>query len=92
VSDATEGGASGALQVSRDDTTGDLLVGLSASGTATPGSDYYQTYQVFFPDGTATATITVIPIDDSDVEGTETVTYTLLGGTGYTVGSPDVLV
>ncbi|WP_206512880.1 hypothetical protein, partial [Flagellimonas beolgyonensis] len=41
------------------------------------------------PDGQQTATITLTPVDDVEVEGNETVILTLAAGTGYTVGSPD---
>ena len=40
------------------------------------------------PDGQASATVTVTPVDDSDSEGDETVELTLASGTGYTIGSP----
>ncbi len=41
-----------------------------------------------FAAGSATVTVTVTPIDDSGVEGTETVTLGLVAGSGYTLGSP----
>ncbi|HET6426983.1 MAG TPA: Calx-beta domain-containing protein, partial [Phycisphaerae bacterium] len=68
---------------------GDLTVSYSVAGTASVG-DYSETLSgsVVIPDGQASATITITPVDDGDVEGDETVTLTLAAGSGYTVGSP----
>jgi hypothetical protein len=38
--------------------------------------------------GSSSATVTLTPIDDTAVEGSETVLLTVAGGSGYTVGSP----
>src|SRR6185436_16271225 len=35
--------------------------------------------------------LTITPIDDSKIEGPETVTVTLVAGPGYTVGSPNTI-
>ncbi|MFT6933964.1 MAG: hypothetical protein ACJAUQ_000345, partial [Maribacter sp.] len=44
---------------------------------------------VSIPNGASSATITINPVDDSVVEGTETVILTLVSGTGYDgVGAP----
>jgi len=59
------------------------------SGTAAAGVDY-QTLSgtVPFPAGAATATITVVPIDDDLLETNEPVVVTLSAGAGYGVGAP----
>ena len=65
-----------------------LTVNFTVGGTATSGSDYTAIgTTVTFAAGSATATKTVSVIDDSLVEGDETVMVTLASGTGYTVGS-----
>lgn len=70
--------------------SGTTTVNFTVSGTATSGSDYTSIgTSVNVTDGNTTATITVTPIDDSDVESSETVIVTLASGTGYTAGSPD---
>jgi len=72
------------------DTSSDLTVNYTVSGTAVSGSDYNSignsaTIAASF----TTATITVTPIDDGIDELTETVIVTLETGSGYTIGAPD---
>jgi len=82
--------------VSRSSSTGTLAVGIQWSGAATLGSDYTVTVSggtlsgntLTFNSGSASVTVTITPVDDAAVEGTEAVTLTLLAGSGYTVGSP----
>mgnify|MGYP001085340912 CR=1 FL=1 len=79
----------GTFTVSRDQTSGDLVVYYSVGGTAGPG-DYQETLsgQVTILDGQPSTTITITPIDDSEVEGDETVVLTLTADPAYTIGSP----
>lgn len=66
-----------------------LTVNFSVTGTATSGTDYTSLgTSVTFNAGSATATKTVAPIQDTTVEGAETVIATVTGGTGYAVGTP----
>src|SRR5207249_4648004 len=70
-------------------TSSSLDVLYAISGTAINGTDYdmlsgTQTIQV----SKNTADIPVVPIDDSLIEFTETVTLTLLSTTNYVIGSP----
>jgi hypothetical protein len=72
------------------DTSSDLTVNYTVSGTAVSGSDYNSignsaTIAASF----ATVTITVTPIADGIDESTETVIITLETGSGYTIGAPD---
>jgi hypothetical protein len=75
---------------------GSLAVGLTWSGTATLGTDYTVAVTggtlsgstLTLASGSAGATITLTPVDDTAVEGAETVVLTLATGTGYTLGSP----
>ena len=70
-------------------TTAALTVNYTVAGTATAGSDYAAlTGTVVLPAGSATATMTVTPIDDLLVEGDETVVVTLSANAAYTVGTP----
>jgi hypothetical protein len=70
-------------------TASPLSVNVSISGTATNGTDYnfINTTQTFAA-GQSTLNIPVVPIDDTVVEDVETATFTLVAGTGYTVGNP----
>lgn len=68
---------------------GTTTINYSVSGTATPDVDYTAlSGSVEITDGNDSATITVTPLDDSDVEGNETVIVNLSVGDGYVVGSP----
>jgi Ca2+-binding RTX toxin-like protein len=75
-------------------------VNFSVGGTAVfapPGGDYFATGAATFTAtsgtidflaGSSTATITVDPLGDADLEANETVILTVSAGAGYTVGSP----
>jgi Ca2+-binding RTX toxin-like protein len=81
-------------------TSGALTVNFSVGGTAIfapPNTDYFQSGAatftstagtVNFAPGSSTATVTVDPLDDADLEPNETVILTVTAGAGYTVGSP----
>ena len=61
-----------------------------ASGTATSGSDFVGfTRTVLFNDGETSRTIPIPIIDDTAVEGDETVILSLSANSAYTVGSPN---
>jgi len=67
----------------------DLEVFYSISGTASNGTDYAPLGgTVTIPAGQTNATVTVVAIDDADVEGDESVTVTVLPNAAYNVGSP----
>lgn len=66
-----------------------VTVNYSLGGTATNTDDYDTlSGSVDIADGDQTATVTIDPVDDSLVEGSETVTLTLDMGTGYVIGTP----
>jgi hypothetical protein len=78
-------------------TTSGLTVNFSVGGTAAFPADYSQTgaasftpptATVNFAAGSSTATVTVTPLTDCMLEGSETVEFTVTPGTGYGVGSP----
>ncbi|GEA28482.1 hypothetical protein MiAbW_03057 [Microcystis aeruginosa NIES-4325] len=82
-------------------TTNALTVNYTVGGTATLNTDYTQTGAasftsttgtVTFAAGSDTATVTIDPTTDTNVEDDETVTLNLASGTGYTVGTTDAVV
>lgn len=86
---------SGAFLVSRNGSTNSsLTVGFNVTGTAQPGFDFPSLgYNVVIPAGASNATIVVTPMDDSDIEGDETVTLTLSPSDDYDVsGSATVTI
>lgn len=86
---AAEGGVAGGFSVSRSgSTTAALNVSYSIAGTASNGVDYASlSGSVTIPAGASSATIAVVPVDDSDVEGNETVIISLLANAAYTLGN-----
>ncbi len=85
------GPTAGTFTVTRSgDTSSPLTMNYTVGGTATNGFDYDPlSGSVTISSGSPTATISVMPIDDSLVEGNETVVATLLSDPAYTVGSPN---
>jgi hypothetical protein len=86
--------------VNRAGTTGTTVVNLTWTGAATLTADYTvvasgtgvtlsaDSLTLTFDPGAATSTLTLTPVDDSAVEGPESVTMTIAAGSGYTAGSP----
>jgi hypothetical protein len=77
--------------------TSNVTVNFSVGGSAAFSSDYTQTGAATFeassgtvviPNGSSTATVTVDPATDSNLETNETVLLTVNSGTGYVSGSP----
>ena len=87
VTDATasETGDPAAFLVTRTGSTASALTVLFAvSGTATSAADYQSIgTQVVIPAGAASAPMTIAPLNDAAVEGTETVTVSLSTNTNY---------
>ena len=79
----------GTFTVSRTGSTAAALtVNYTVGGTATNGTDYTTIpTSVVIPAGSASATITVTPIDDTVSESNETVVVTLSSSASYNVGS-----
>src|SRR3989440_204189 len=78
---------SGTFTISRaGDTNSDLTVFFTLGGNATSGSDYQPIGDsVTIPPGAVSADIVVQPIDDTEVEGSETVVLTLSTNAAYTI-------
>ena len=90
-STASEPSTAGAFTVTRTGggTASPLTVSYTVSGSATSGSDYAAlSGSVTIPAGQSSATISIGPIDDTDMEGAETVILTLVDAAGYSVGTP----
>jgi hypothetical protein len=94
---ATEGSSDAAsFTLTRTGSTAnDLIVTLQSSGTATKWDDYRRPVEGDMPDawtipaGASSVTITIVAVDDTLVEGTETATLTIQPGTNYNVGTPN---
>jgi hypothetical protein len=85
---ASEPSTPGSFTIYRSGNTAAISVNIAMSGTATAGTDY-QTVStpVYFASGVMSVSITITPIDDLLMEGTETITLTIQSGTGYSVGA-----
>jgi hypothetical protein len=69
-------------------TTGNnLTVNLSYSGSAVSGTDFTPVSSVTVPDGSATASFTVSPIDNPNVTTNRTVIINVASGANYAVGN-----
>jgi subtilase family serine protease len=91
VNTATESGPSnGAFTVTRNQATGAaLIVNLGAGGTANPGVDYVSLPPTAtIPAGEVSVVVPLVPIDDTVVEGNETVVLGISAGAGYVAGAP----
>ncbi len=77
------------ISLSEANTGGAITVNYSIGGTATMGSDYTAiSNSVIFSTGQQSKSIVITPINDTEVENSETVILTLSSGSGYSVGSP----
>jgi hypothetical protein len=86
---AEQGQDPGVFTISRGTTAGDLVVYYTLGGTATNNSDYSSlTGSVTILNGVSTATVTVVPINDTASESPETVSLMLSTNANYTLGSP----
>jgi xanthine/CO dehydrogenase XdhC/CoxF family maturation factor len=93
VSDATAteaGPTSGSFTVSRTgDSSAALTVNYGTGGTANSGGDYAAlSGSVTLAAGATSASISVDPVDDTEVEADETVEVSLSADAAYEVGSP----
>jgi hypothetical protein len=87
---ASESGDTGAFTVTRTGSTASsLTVRRQRSGSAVSPDDYTPLPSPFvIPAGQASVVITVTPVNDTAVEGNETLVVTLLADAAYTLGSP----
>jgi hypothetical protein len=66
-----------------------LTVNYTTGGTAASGTDYTAlSGSVTITAGSATATVTLTPLDDAIYEGAETASVTISASANYTVGAP----
>lgn len=87
-------GNPGAFTVTRTGPTdAPLLVNLAIGGSATGGTDYIALpTSVTIPAGASSVGFIVQPVDDSAVESAETVTVSIVPGSGYTAGAASATV
>ncbi|MGV3664451.1 MAG: choice-of-anchor tandem repeat GloVer-containing protein [Prosthecobacter sp.] len=64
-------------------TTAALNVSLAYTGTATNGSDYAAPASVSIPAGSASTTFSITPVNDADIEATETLIATISTNAAY---------
>ena len=88
---ATEAGqTNGTFTISRDgigETA--IVVNFTFAGTATRGTDYLTPpATATIPAGALSVDVPIVPIDDSSLEGNETVVITLRSGPGYVIAGP----
>src|SRR3972149_2481479 len=92
-SNASEAGPdNGAFTIARTsgDTSSDLTVNYTMSGTAVGGSGYNSIgNSVTIAANSTTASVTITPTADGMNESTETVRVTVAAGVGYTISTPD---
>ena len=89
VAKGTEAGANAVVfQFTRSGNLDGLTVSYNTGGTAVSGTDYAPLSGiVIFPFGANTATVTVTPTADGELEATETLILSIASGPGYTIGS-----
>ncbi|MBN1763866.1 MAG: hypothetical protein JW860_01300 [Sedimentisphaerales bacterium] len=88
--DANENGsAQGAIQISRNDPNGAIIVNYDISGSASRADFVKLDGSVTLNHGVSTTTVAITPIDDSDIEIDETVILSLAPGADYQIGSSD---
>ncbi|VTU01014.1 na-ca exchanger integrin-beta4 : Regulatory P domain of subtilisin-like proprotein convertases OS=Oscillatoria acuminata PCC 6304 GN=Oscil6304_2815 PE=3 SV=1: Calx-beta: CarboxypepD_reg [Gemmataceae bacterium] len=92
VLDAAESGSTGLFRFTRTGSTDQpLVVSVLVEGTATPGVDYQTLPQtITFPAGVDSVEVPVIAVDDSLVEGLETVMLTVVPNEGFVVDDHSV--
>gem|GEM_PF-4976557 len=88
LGDITETGSASAFRFTRSDNADSSSVSLNVSGSASSGIDYSYMPVAFFSSGGAlTIDVSITPTNDSSVEGTETIIFTLVSGAQYTIGT-----
>ncbi|MEO7300794.1 MAG: Calx-beta domain-containing protein [Verrucomicrobiota bacterium] len=90
IPNSAEPSTPGQFTISRSgNTSSNLTVSYTISGTASNGVDYVSlTGSATITTGSSNAIVTVSPIDDNVVEGNETVVLTLAANAGYSIGLP----
>ncbi|MCU0777278.1 MAG: DUF1800 family protein [Akkermansiaceae bacterium] len=79
----------GRFVIRRSGNLNEITVDFTLGGTANPGTDFVQpTPFVKIPFGKDEVEVQITPLADAESESPETITLTLLPGTGYTLGAP----
>jgi hypothetical protein len=87
---AEPGTDEGRVQIIRSGSTSNsLTVFMTVSGTGVAGVDYaLLPASITIPAGSTAVDVVITPVDDTEVEGNETVMVTLANNAAYAVGSP----
>ena len=89
TADAAEAGGSGTFRFVRTgDPSAALPLNVRVGGGASPGVDYAALSGLGFPAGASMFEASVTPVNDTLVEGDETVSVAIEAGPRYTVGTP----
>ena len=79
----------GRFVIRRSGNLNPITIGLSFGGSATPGSDYQTPpATITLPFGKDEVAVEISPLPDGAAEAPETITLSLLPGTGYTAAAP----
>lgn len=95
---ANEGGGNATLVFSRTGaTTASLTVPFTLSGTATKWNDYRtdkgsMPVEIVIPAGATSATMNIVAVADTIVEGSETAIFTVSANSAYALGSPSAAI
>jgi hypothetical protein len=86
----SEPSTSGRFTIKREgDLSANLEIGYAVSGTATPGVDYGAlSGKVVILAGETSADVPVNPIDDTELEGDESVTLSITNAVGWDSAAP----
>jgi Tol biopolymer transport system component len=89
-----EGSGGVEITITRTDGTGSAVVDFTTnSGTASDRSDFAPIFRTLtFAPGETSKTVRILIIDDATVEGDETLSISLSGAVGSTLGSPSTAV
>ena len=78
----------GRFVIRRSGNLDEIVVSFSLGGSATPGNDYVAPFSsAVIPFGADEVSVEIVPLEDAEAEGTETVTLTLVAGPSQALGS-----
>lgn len=89
VEESAEGTTAFRVSRAADDLSESLLVNYSVDGTAINGTDYSElSGSVTIPAGDAFVDVVLQPVDDSEIEGGESIELSLIDSVMYSLGDP----
>jgi len=88
VNATASGSSDGSFTITRSGSIGSITVPLQVSGSAVPGTDYVALPgSVTFTPGVSSLTVGIHGLDNTAIDGTQTITLDILPGASYTIGS-----